>query len=148
MSKDFDIRPAVPEDLDSLFELHCGVFRPHIEKIWGWDDEWQRSQFRRDFGSTVTEVVQVAGRTVGYVQTVSRPELLYLQTIALHPDFQGQGIGTRLVKRLQREAADRRVAVSLSVFRTNRRAMAFYKELGFRQTGKTDAHFTMSWRAA
>jgi hypothetical protein len=36
----------------------------------------------------------------------------------------------------------------LSIFRTNPRAMDFYRGLGFRQTGETDTHVTMSWRAA
>ena len=147
MSSPLDIRGAVPEDLDSLFELHRTVFRSHIEVIWGWDEKWQRSQFRKEFESSVTYLIQVAGRTVGYFQTVANADLLYLQSIALHPDVQGQGIGTRLVRRLQREAVDRDVAVSLSIFRTNPRAMTFYEELGFRQTGETDTHVTMSWRA-
>ena len=70
MSDAVDIRPAALEDLESLFDLHRTVFRSHIEEIWGWDEEWQRSRFRREFDSSVTSVVQVAGRTVGYVQTV------------------------------------------------------------------------------
>jgi ribosomal protein S18 acetylase RimI-like enzyme len=148
MSGALDIRGAVQEDLDSLFELHRTVFHSHIEEIWGWDEKWQRSQFRREFESSVTYLVQVAGRTVGYFQTVANADLLYLQSIALHPDVQGQGIGTRLVRRLQREAVDRGAAVSLSIFRTNPRAMDFYRGLGFRQTGETDTHVTMSWRAA
>ena len=143
-----DIRSAVPEDLDSLFELHRTAFRSHIEAIWGWDEKWQRSRFRSEFESSMTYLVHIAGRTVGYFQTVAKADVLYLQSIALHPDVQGQGIGTRLIRRLQREAVDCGSAVSLSIFRTNPRAMAFYKGLGFRQTGETDTHVTMSWRAA
>jgi len=148
MSDAVDIRPAALEDQESLFELHRTVFRSHIEEIWGWDEKWQRSQFRREFESSVTSVVQVAGRTVGYVQTVVSANLLYLRNIALHPDVQGQGIGTCLVTRLQQEAVERGVPVNLSLFRTNPRSINFYERLGFRRTGETDAYIKMSWRPA
>jgi ribosomal protein S18 acetylase RimI-like enzyme len=146
MSDPLDVRAAVPEDLESLFELHRTIFRSQIELIWGWDEEWQRSQFRREFASSATSVIQTSGRTVGYIQTVAHAEFLYLLNIALHPDVQGRGFGTRLVQRLQRQAVRRGVPVNLSVFRTNRRAMSFYQRLGFRQIGESDTHFKMSWR--
>ncbi len=127
MSDAVDIRPAALEDLESLFDLHRTVFRSHIEEIWGWDEEWQRSRFRQEFDSSVTSVVQVAGRTVGYVQTVVDANQLYLQNIALHPEVQRQGIGTCLVKRLQQDAVERNVPVNLSLFRTNPQAVNFYE---------------------
>lgn len=112
---------------------------------------------RRKFGlaalaewgeSSLTSVIQVAGRTVGYVQTDIDSNRLYLRNIALHPDAQGQGIGTCLVNRLQQEAEERGIPVNLSVFHTNPRAQDFYKRLGFRRTGQTDTHIEMSWHAA
>ncbi len=148
MSDAVDTRPADLEDLESLFDLHRTVFRSHIEEIWGWDEEWQRSQFRREFDSSVTSVVQVAGRTVGDIQTVVDANQLYLQNIALHPDVQRQGIGTCLVKRLQQDAVERDVPVNLSLFRTNPQAVNFYERLGFRRAGETDTHIKMSWCAA
>lgn len=141
-----DVRPATSDDLESLFDLHCAVFRSHIEEIWGWDEEWQRSRFKLEFESSMTSVVQTAGQTVGYVQTNADPDRLYLRNIALHPDVQGQGLGTILVRQLQQQAAERGVRLDLSVFRSNRRAQDFYARLGFHRTGGTDTHIEMSWR--
>lgn len=96
-----DLRPATPDDLGSLFELYRRVFRSHIDRIWGWSEVWQQSNFSIDFESSSTSVVQIAGRAVGYVQTDNDPKRFYLRNIALHPDVQGQGIGTHFVKQLQ-----------------------------------------------
>ena len=69
------------------------------------------------------------------MQTIVSPTELYLRNIALHPDVQGQGMGTRLVKQLQEQAAKRNVPFNLSLFRTNHRAARFYERLGFERTG-------------
>ena len=145
MNELVDLRTATPDDLESLFDLYATMFRSHIEDIWGWDEAWQRSHFERDMESTFTSVVEVAGKTVGYMQTVTRSEHLYLRNIALHPDAQGRGIGTRLVKELQEKSRGLGVPVELSVFRTNPRAQEFYGRLGFQRAGKTDTHIDMSW---
>jgi ribosomal protein S18 acetylase RimI-like enzyme len=144
----FDLRPATPDDLESLFELYRTVFRSHIETIWGWSESWQQSNFRRDFETSSTSVVQVAGRTVGSVQTDKEPKRLYIRNMAVHPDVQGPRIGSRLIRQLQREAKDEGLPVELVIFRTNLRASEFYKRLGFKTTGRTDAFLEMSWHAA
>jgi ribosomal protein S18 acetylase RimI-like enzyme len=142
-----NVRPATLRDLELLFDLHRIVFRHHIEEIWGWDEAWQRSRFRQEFESSETSVVELAGQIIGYVQTDSDPSRLYLRNIALHPDVQGNGIVTSLVRQLQRNAAKRGVPVYLSVFRTNRQAQEFYDRLGFLTTGRTDELIEMSWNA-
>jgi ribosomal protein S18 acetylase RimI-like enzyme len=147
MNDPVDIRPATPRDVESLFELHRTVFRHHIEEMWGWDEAWQYSRFRQEFESSKTTVVELVGQMIGYVQTDADPNRLYLRNIALHPNVQGQGIGTFLVKRLQRTAAERGVPVYLSVFRTNRQAQEFYERLGFLTTSRTDELTEMSWNA-
>ncbi len=141
-----DIRAATPADLDTLFDLHCTVFRHHIQEIWGWDEAWQRSRFEEECDASTVSVVQIDGRTVGYTQVASGDDRVYLQNIALHPDAQGRGIGTRLLEDIQRAAMQQEATLDLGVFRTNPRAVKFYERLGFRKTGQTDTHIKMSWQ--
>ncbi|MCP4200691.1 MAG: GNAT family N-acetyltransferase [bacterium] len=128
--------------------MYRTVFRFHIQRIWGWNEEWQRSNFSREFESSSTTVVEVAGRTAGYVQTDRESKRLYLRNIALYPDIQGQGIGTFLIEQLQQESRECGVPLELVLFRTNPRARELYERLGFKQTGQTDAFVKMSWHAA
>lgn len=142
-----DIRPATTDDKPELFEMHRAVFRTLIEQIWGWDEDWQRTNFAAEFASSTTSVVEVENRIVGYVQIRDEGHRIYLQNIALSPEFQGKGFGTRLLTNLQRESSARRVALELAVFRTNPKALKFYERIGFRRTGESSTHIEMSWRA-
>ncbi|MCO5180903.1 MAG: GNAT family N-acetyltransferase [Candidatus Promineofilum sp.] len=68
----------------------------------------------------------IAGRRgYGYVNDTT-PEL----SIAVAPDYRGQGIGTRLLARLLQEAAGRYASVPLSVAPGNPAAQ-LYERLGF-----------------
>lgn len=142
------LRPATPDDLESLFELYCAAFRSQIERIWGWDEEWQHSNFQQTYQSSSTSVVQVGGQPVGYLQTELSAEQLYLRNIALQAEAQGRGIGALVVRQLQQLAASQGVPVKLRVFVSNPRALQFWERMGFVVRGQTDAQIEMSWPAA
>jgi ribosomal protein S18 acetylase RimI-like enzyme len=142
-----NLRPPANGEEADLFAIHRAVFRPHIERIWGWDEEWQKANFSRELASATTSVIQVDSVTAGYLQSRDEGSRIYVQNIALLPAFQGKGLGTRLMKELQAKAALRGVPLELSVFRGNDPARRFYERLGFRETGESHTHTQMAWRA-
>jgi ribosomal protein S18 acetylase RimI-like enzyme len=141
------VRPATDCDRAALFDLHRAVFLGHIEKIWGWNESWQRSNFAAEFACAATSVIEADGQIVGYVQILDKEDRIYVQNIAVSQEFQGKGIGTRILKKLQLSAAARNVPLQLGVFRTNTLAQRLYERLGFRRTGETTTHIEMSWAA-
>jgi ribosomal protein S18 acetylase RimI-like enzyme len=140
-----ELRPATESDCALLFELHREAFQDHIEKIWGWDESWQRANFAEEFTYAATSVIEIEDKIAGYVQTADEPNRIYVLNIAVSQTFQGQGIGTQILRDLQCKATDRKVPIELAVFRTNVLALKLYNRLGFRQTGDTDTHTKMSW---
>jgi ribosomal protein S18 acetylase RimI-like enzyme len=142
-----DLRPVADGEEAELFEIHRAVFRSHIEQLWGWDERWQRSNFAAELASSTTSVIRMDALIVGYVQFRDEVNRIYVQNIALLPDFQCKGIGTRLMNELQTKAAARGVPLELGVFRTNAPARRFYERLGFERTRDTETHTEMSWRA-
>ncbi|WP_081743955.1 N-acetyltransferase [Pseudomonas sp. URMO17WK12:I12] len=70
---------------------------------------------------------------------------IHVQNIAVSHEFQGKGIGTQTLKKLQLKAAARHVPLQLGVFRTNTLARKLYERMGFRKTGETTTHIEMSW---
>ncbi|WP_218189729.1 MULTISPECIES: N-acetyltransferase [unclassified Pseudomonas] len=141
------MRPATDRDLFVLFQIHRSVFKDHIEKIWGWDESWQLSNFTAEFLHAVTSVVESNGEIIGYVQIVDNENRIYVQNIAISQEFQSKGFGTSIMQKLQLDAAARKVTLQLSVFRTNTLAQRFYERLGFHQTGETATHIELSWAA-
>ena len=69
------------------------------------------------------------------------PEL----SIALLPEFRGQGIGTELMNRIFEHARTLHPAVSLSVVETNP-ALRLYERLGFQRVGITGNSVTATLR--
>lgn len=143
-----DVRLATLDDEPDLFELHRTAFKQHIERIWGWDEKWQKANFVRECASATTSVVRVNGRTVGYLQVRHDPHRVYLQNIVLHPDFQNRGIGTTLLNDVKAEATARQVPLELAVFRTNGSARRFYERHRFLRSDESTTHVEMFWRDA
>ena len=58
-----------------------------------------------------------------------------MHTIAVHPDHQGQGIGTALLRALLARADELQAPVVLEVRTDNDTAIALYERHGFEQVG-------------
>ncbi len=76
-------------------------------------------------------------RLVGYAHLKSRSTDLHLNQIVVHPEFQGQAIGTRLLNRCKEEAARKGLGVmSLNVEQENNVALEWYLRLGFKERSR------------
>ena len=51
-----NLRPANACDFARLFDIHQSVFRSHIEKFLGWDEDWQRKDFALECAAAETSV--------------------------------------------------------------------------------------------
>jgi ribosomal-protein-alanine N-acetyltransferase len=62
---------------------------------------------------------------------------LHAGSMAVNPNFQGQGIGQRLLEEVERLARERsRPTISLESFEPLTKAIALYERYGFERTGK------------
>jgi GNAT superfamily N-acetyltransferase len=76
----------------------------HVDAIWGWDDQVQRDFHARAFHPDRWQIITVGGADAGMLDVEYRQAEIYLGRIEIHPDYQGGGIGTRLVTALINEA--------------------------------------------
>lgn len=127
------LRPARKVDSDFCFRLHRAAMRTYVEAVWGWDDAVQREFHDQRFDPAMTRIITVDGLDAGSLNVQYRPDDIYLARIEIHPDFQGRGIGSQLIRRLVEEAAERDQPVVLDVLTVNSRARALYRRLGFRE---------------
>ena len=79
-------------------------------------------------------VVTLRGRIVGFcIATTTAPGVGHVPQIALDPGLQGRGLGSVLLGHaLESLVADGCGRVTLSVSRSNGRASAWYRRVGFR----------------
>lgn len=149
------IRPSSEADQAFLFKVFAGS-RKEFAQI-GWDsgqlELLLRQQFdfqRRGYATTnryaVTEIFVVDGTDCGY-QTVDRSgEEIVLVDVAILPEHQGRGIGTKAVQQLIALAGETMRAVVLRVA-LDGSAHRLYERLGFSGVGEYGMYQSMRWSA-
>ena len=141
-----NLRPATLPDQAALYGMHVELFREHIEEIWGWNDAWQVANFQKEWAEFRTETLTQDGELLGYIQTRPEVDHLYVLNLALYPRCQSLGFGSMAMEVLKERARLEGFPIKLSVFRTNRRVIAFYKQLGFEIETETETGVRMIWR--
>lgn len=106
----------------------------------------QASDYQSRFPRATHDIVVVDGVSVGRIWVDRGLLEARLIDLALLPEHQGRGIGTGLVRDLQRDAARRGVPLRHMVVKENLGAIRFYGRLGFRTTGEIMSHLQMEWR--
>lgn len=137
------LRRAGDSDVEFLFALHEATMREYIEKVWGWEEAWQRSHHATRVSATMQYVVVVNGHDAGMIEIDRNPEAIVISNIQVAPDSQGRGIGAAVVCLVMEEADAVRLPVALQVLEVNPRARRLYERLGFRVVAKTPPHVQM-----
>jgi GNAT superfamily N-acetyltransferase len=139
LPQDFTIRPATHGDIPQLVLIELAgneLFTPTglipPEQM---DDhvsiEWHQDAIEAGMSFVVTNTDDFP---VGFTLTSLREPDLYLDEIAVHPDYARQGLGSALLGHCLERAKDLRVrSVSLSTFRNVPWNGPFYKQFGFRE---------------
>ena len=141
-------RAATASDTPFAREAHHGAYREPVLRQFGqWDETRQDQLFAGDWADAVFEIIELDGTPCGYACIEEREDDFHVREIVIHPDFQGRGIGTAVLRETQQRARAKGVPVRLGTFLTNR-AAGLYRRLGFQETGRTDIHVLMEWRPA
>ena len=95
---------------------------------------WSRLAFIHEmqFEQSVFKVVRLGGRLIGYGGFWHLHNEAHISNIAIHPDYQKEGFGRKLLIHLLEEAVTRGVRkASLEVRRSNVEAQKLYGAFGF-----------------
>jgi ribosomal protein S18 acetylase RimI-like enzyme len=132
----------MPDDREFLWRLHRETMRVYVDRTWGWNDDWQRKRFDENFDAAPLTMIEYGTLTIGYICLHRPGHEIFLASIEIAPEFQNQGIGTRLIRDVLDESDRLRLAVRLSVLKVNP-ARRLYERLGFQCSGETSTHFVM-----
>ncbi|MEI6796830.1 MAG: GNAT family N-acetyltransferase [Methanomassiliicoccales archaeon] len=128
-----ELRPLRRRDIPILLR----ITRENMEDImlasWGlqWSDdpllEWLRDRH------VETEVAAEKRRPIAYCSTEKIDNYLFITSLQVDKMHQGQGLGRRLLERVEAKVSDRSVeGVELCVQLTNASGLAFYSHMGYR----------------
>lgn len=122
------LRAMSGADIPAVHTLECRLFPV---------DAWPLHMFHDELAQAETRhylVAEAAGEIVGYAGLMCIEPIADVQTIAVVPECEGQGIGSALLTALIAESRRRRAAdVLLEVRADNPRAQQLYRRFGFEQ---------------
>lgn len=139
-----DRRTAQERDRDFIWRIYSNAYRIVVTHQLGeWDDALQKSAFSEKWGRGGFEIVSLNATPVGAVWVTSEKTFIQLRDLFLAPEYQGQGIGSCIV----RQELDRARAVGKSLkLRVLKQsgAIRFYERLGFERCGETQTQYWMT----
>ncbi len=153
------LRQVKPDDGPFLYELYADTRRDELES-WGWDAEQrkqfidlqfnaQRQSYQLQYPQAVHQIIieqnstgKEEAKPLGRLLTQRTDQEIRLIDISLLSQHRNEGIGSKLIKDLLREAKDLDVPLRLSVSTMNP-ARHLYERLGFVVTVDHGIHLEM-----
>ncbi len=100
-------------------------------------------QLRRAF---FEETLELLGKDCdGKMADETPPDQIYIDTVAVMPDFRCHGIATAMIEHVCAAYANQPKPIGLLVEPENKRAYSLYTSLGFRRIGQREFAGTMMW---
>lgn len=142
------------EEVDFLFEVYARSRREEISS-WGWT-EGQQFQFlrmqhnaqqcfyRQQYPCLEYKLIWTAGEKAGRIGIVKLTEELVLVDIIVLPEFQNRGLGSFVLRELQRTGREENLPIRLSVF-AGSPAQKLYERFGFTVTNDSGVYLVMKW---
>jgi ribosomal-protein-alanine N-acetyltransferase len=124
------VRPAYPGDFPALVALDEAAFDP----LW--------CNASQTFAHALENlpyfvVAELAGQTVGYLFSNRQGDRGHLIRVAVHPDYQGRGIGARLLTdAIEFFRMEKVKVVTLNTQKDNAVSQRLYRRFGFRPMGE------------
>lgn len=124
------MRQSEQADQERLAELRAMVLYDDLHRLGRYDEVRVRERFRNTFDPAYTWMIEVGGSFVGCVALKPKSEELLLEHFYIHPDYQGQRIGTQVLKTLLEQDEVRGKRVILNVLQGSP-ARRLYERFGF-----------------
>ena len=127
------LTPASSDDAESLVALRILAMRPSLERLGRFDPLRARQRFLANFDPQFTRHIEWESTRVGFV--VVRPDFagLLLDHLYIHPDYQGRGIGAKVLQLVCAEADAAKQSLRVGALRDSD-SNRFYLRHGFTLT--------------
>jgi ribosomal protein S18 acetylase RimI-like enzyme len=122
------------EDAEGILELQKLAYRSEAEIYDDFNIPPLRQtieELRCELAAKIVLKAVEDGRIVGSVRAWAKEGTCYIERLIVHPDFQGRGIGTSLMREIENRFPDRRRA-ELFTGHKSERNLRLYARLGYR----------------
>ena len=157
MKATIKFRPICPADQAFLFGVFAST-RPDValsnlgeeekQEFLQMQFRAQHNHYQKHFPDADFLIVMLGKTRIGRVYARRTENEIHIIDVALLPKYRGQGIGTQLMSGFLAEGKRAGKPVRLHVLKMDRRAIAFYRRLGFVKIGEIETRDLMEWKPA
>lgn len=138
------LRPATNADEPFLLSLRRATMTEHLERV-GEPSDAEAHRARLQYRYDAARIICLDGTALGLLKAYRDETAWHLVQLQIDPQYQGRGLGERIIKTLLASAQDDALPVSLKVLKGNP-AKRLYERLGFREVGADEREFHMRWQ--
>jgi ribosomal protein S18 acetylase RimI-like enzyme len=124
------LRRATPADFDMARRLYLVTMKPVTAELMTWDENKQSTGFAEQWKLEDVQIITVEGHSVGWLQAAETPSEIFLQQLFVSPEYQGRGIGSKVLHTLLKSWERTGKPVVLTVLKNNP-ARRLYERHGF-----------------
>lgn len=125
-----ELRPATPADFDMAWRLYLVTMKPLTAELMTWDENKQSTGFAEQWKLQDVQIITVEGQSIGWLQATETPSEIFLQQLFVSPEYQRQGIGSKVLQILLKSWERTGKPVVLTVLKNNP-ARRLYERHGF-----------------
>ncbi len=134
--------PVTCADFEKLAALRVAAMRESLERVGRFDPERSRARLQRSFYPEHSAFIVADEQRIGFYTFRPAPNGLHLDHFYLLPEWQGRGLGSRVLRKLLTHADAWQVPIYLGALRESP-ANHFYQRHGFVPAEETewDIHY-------
>ncbi|WP_228412524.1 GNAT family N-acetyltransferase [Chryseobacterium sp. G0240] len=143
MDPDLRYEKADDTDLDFLLKLRMKTMNPHYaESHLPTDRETTLQRVLYNFDKA--HIIFLHHHPIGLLKINKTDERIEVLQLQIDPDYQGKGLGRKILTHILHEASETGKTVWLSVLKTNK-AQSLYSSLGFCIVGEDEHSYFMEF---
>jgi ribosomal protein S18 acetylase RimI-like enzyme len=154
MERTIHLRPIEADDEELLYRVYASTRDVELAQV-DWDEAQKTAFLRMQFAAqhqyyqehyvdTTWDVILIDDQAAGRLYVARWPEEIRIVDIALLPAYRNVGVGSILLRELQREAEQAGKALRIHVERFNP-ALRLYARLGFGVLEDRGVYYLMQW---
>ena len=140
---DFNLRDATNDDIEFIFQLRIQTMKKDFDNTFGWHEgeQWKRASDEIQHA----KIIMMNQTDIGVIKVIPKIKELHLHQMQILPEYQGRGIGSKLVSRVLDRAGNKKIPVTLFVLK-GAAAKRIYDRFGFSVTNEYENNYMMRWQ--
>lgn len=127
----YTLRDATADDANFVNALTRNVMAVYVNQTWALEEEREAYFQKNIFNLETTKIIQIDGQDIGRWSIEWSSDFVLIDNVHLLPEYQGRGIGRRLIEEIVMLAETKGLFAKLMVLRVNP-ARHLYEFLGFK----------------